>query len=140
MEQYWSQYGSLRSTTGYWSPSRHGAIDHDSLDATTPQFLIHPMVWPSTPSNSERRTWWRTRSEGWWWHMSSMMIWNHTGPSMDCRGTPRVTGLHLDMELLSMTLWMPLSTQFLIHPMVQLERGGHCGGPGQREGGGTRHR
>ena len=35
MEPYWCQYGPLRSTTGHWSPSGHGAVDHDPLDATT---------------------------------------------------------------------------------------------------------
>ena len=43
MEPYWSQYGSLRSTTGHWSPSGHGAVDHDCLDATT-----HPIPDPTS--------------------------------------------------------------------------------------------
>jgi len=57
------------------------------------------------------------------------------------RGT---TGLHLDMELLTTTVWVPPPTQSLIHPSSSHQRcptkREHGGGSGQMEGGGTRHR
>ena len=59
MEPYWSQYGPLRSTTGHWSPSGHGAVDHNSLDATT-----HPIPDPPNGPTGDRRTLWKTRSKG----------------------------------------------------------------------------
>ena len=78
MEPYWSQYGSLRSTTGHCSPSGHGAVDHNWLGATT-----HPIPDPPNGPIGERRTLWRTRSKKRWLYTSLMMIWNRTGPSMD---------------------------------------------------------
>ena len=38
--------------------------------------------------------------------MSLMKILNSTGPNTDLWGTPLVTDLHLDIELLTTTLWM----------------------------------
>lgn len=45
VEYYWSQYRPLRATTPHWSPSGHGAVDRNSLDAT-----IHPVPRPPGPS------------------------------------------------------------------------------------------
>lgn len=44
-----------------------------------------------------------------------MKLLNRTGHSMDPQGTPLITALHLDTELLNITLWMQPSRQFFIH-------------------------
>ena len=46
---------------------------------------------------------------------SLMKKLNSTGPSTDPWGTPLVTGVHLDIELLTTTLCQRLSNQFLSH-------------------------
>ena len=50
--------------------------------------------------------------------MSLMKMLNSTGPNNDPSGTPLVTDLHLDIELLTATLWVRPLTQFLIHWVV----------------------
>jgi len=50
--------------------------------------------------------------------VSLINILNSTGPSTDPWGTPLVTGLHLDIEPLTATLWLRPSNQFLTHRTV----------------------
>ena len=45
---------------------------------------------------------------------------NNTRPSTDPWGMPLITGLHLNIELLTATLWMRPSSQFLIQWVVHL--------------------
>ncbi|KAK4816395.1 hypothetical protein QYF61_016712 [Mycteria americana] len=58
--------------------------------------------------------------------LSLMKILNSTGPSADPRGTPLVTDLHLDTELLTTTLWIrrdfahPVPALRSIHSRVRL--------------------
>lgn len=50
--------------------------------------------------------------------VSLMEISSSTAPSMNPWGTPLFTGLHLDIEPLTSTLWMWPSSQLLIHQHV----------------------
>lgn len=53
IKKCWYQYGPLRDTTHYWFVFGYRAIDDNSLDWTSSQFLIHLTVHASNPYLSD---------------------------------------------------------------------------------------